>query len=469
MTRHWDLVVIGAGPAGLSAALEAACLGVDVLLLDEYGQSGGQYMKQPTAPPETAAGVSPQVREGRALIAAVEAAGVETWHGSTVLGVFPGFRLCLERDGRGIEVFAIRLIIASGAHERTMAFPGWTLPGVMTPGCAQTLAKSQHVLPGRRIVLAGSGPFLLVVAKQLLDAGAEIVAYVETARWSWSWLFTMAGFPERWGELAGLAATVLTRRVPLRLGSAVVAAHGQECLKRITIARLDRAGRPLPDSKIEIEADTLAVANGFRPSTELTALLGCRHGFDDRRGGRFCVVDESSGATSLEGVYAVGEVTGIGGSRVACAEGCIAGLSAAKSLGRWDGDADRRLSGARHRRRRAQRFADFVNRAFEAPKDLSAILSDDAIVCRCEEVTAGEIGDAVRAGARTVAAVKMWTRCGMGRCQGRICGWTANRYITALTGLDTAEVGVNEPRFPIKPVALARLLEGAGTQSARPA
>lgn len=466
MTEHRDLVIIGAGPAGLSAALEAARLGVDVLLLDEYGRSGGQYMKQPTVPLETAAGVSPQVREGAALIAEVEAAGAETWHGSEVWGVFPGFRLCLERDGRGIEVVAKRLIVASGAHERAMAFPGWTLPGVMTPGCAQTLVKSQHVLPGRRIVLAGSGPFLLVVGKQLLEAGAEVVAYVEAARWSWSALFTMACFPDRWGELGGLVGTLLARRVPLRFGSAVVAARGQECLERVIITRLDRQGRPLPDSETELAADALAVAYGFRPSTELTTLLGCRHEFDDRRGGRFCVVDESSGTTSVEGVYAVGEVTGVGGARVARVEGCIAGLCAARSLGRWDGEAERRLSGTRRRRRREQRFADFVNRAFETPKGLSALVSDDTVVCRCEEVDAGDIAEAVRIGARTMTAVKMWTRCGMGRCQGRICGWTANRYIAALTGLDPAVVGVNEPRFPVKPVALARVLEGAGAQSA---
>jgi NAD(P)H-nitrite reductase large subunit len=237
----------------------------------------------------------------------------------------------------------------------------------------------------------------------------------------------------------------------------VTAASGGCRLERVSIARLGARARTTA-----IDADVLAVAYGFRASTELTALAGCAHGYDEARGGRFCEIDPDTGATRAEHVFAAGEVTGIGGSRVAQEQGRIAGLTAARSLGRWDAGAERRLLRARRRLRREQSFAGYVNRTFAVPPSLTALVTDDTVLCRCEEVRARDVAAAVADGARTLGAVKMWTRLGMGPCQGRFCGWSAGRYIARLTGADPAAVGVNEPRIPIKPVPVGCVLDGAG-------
>lgn len=453
-----DLVVIGAGPAGLAAAREARRLGVEVLVIDEYPHAGGQYYRQPWVAGREG---SRQAREGARLIAETKRLGVELWTGTQAWGVFPGLRLGLDRAGRGVELTARRLIVATGAHDRTLAFPGWTLPGVMTPGAAQSLLKSQGVAPGDRALVAGSGPFLLLAAAELLAAGVRVAAVVESARWSWRALARFARFPSRWRELLGLTTRLARHGVPIMLGRAVVCAEGGETLEAVRVRALDARGRAIGPART-FEVDVLAIAHGFRVASELTSVAGCAHRFDERRGGRICAVDADSGATSVEHLYVAGEVTGLGGARVALAEGRIAGLSAARSLGAWDAEADRRLGAARRARRREQGFADLVNGAFAPPEGLVEIVTEDTVVCRCEEVSAGDLRRAVAAGATDAGTVKRWTRCGMGHCQGRMCGFTAARWTAALSGRGLAEVGVNAPRIPVKPVPLARILEGAG-------
>ncbi len=464
MAEEVEIAVVGAGPAGLSAALEARRLGAEVLLIDEGAEPGGQYYMQPhTAAAEVRD--SAQLAEGRALLAEARGAGVRLLGGVQVWGFFQPMTLALIGPDGCFEIEPKRLIVATGAHDRSLAFPGWTLPGVMTPGAVQRLIKAEAVGLGPRVVLAGSGPFLLVVARQLLEAGIEIAAYVESARITGSGLFGLARRPTAWNELGGYVRTLLQNRVPLRLGSAVVEARGDKGLESVAIAKLDRRGAPLEGEPKFVETSILAIAHGFRPACELTAIAGCAHGYDDRQGGRFCRVERDTGRTSVEDIFAAGEVTGIAGMRCAREEGRIAGLSAARSLGHWSRGAGWRLRWTRRQRRRAQAFADFVNTSFAPPAGLAGIISDDTLLCRCEDVRAGEVRAAVAAGARTATAVKMWTRCGMGPCQGRICGWSLARTIAQLSGQPLAEIGDNEPRIPIKPLPLGAIVaeeEAAG-------
>lgn len=465
--RTEEVVVVGAGPAGLAAAIEARRLGAEVFVLDEYAKVGGQYHKQPLVLDHRSCqgSLDPQVRAGRDLADKAKAMGVRFWTATQVWGLFPGRRLAVMRPTGSVEIEAQRLIIASGAHDRLLAFPGWTLPGVMTPGAAQTLVKAYACPPGQRVVVAGTGPFLLVVTAHLLKAGVNVVAYVEAARWSWTTFFRFTGFPERWGELARYVLTLMRHRVPIYRGSAVIAAGEGPTLSAVTIARLDDNGRPVAETRRQVAADTLAIAQGFRPNCELTGLAGCRHAYEERRGGCYCVIDPDTGVTSVDGIYASGEVTGIGGSRVATEEGRIAGLAAARSLGYWDAEAESRLTRARVQRRREQAFADLVNQTFAPPSGLTHVIDDNTIVCRCEEIRASAIRAAVETGARSATAVKMWTRCSMGRCQGRFCSWSVNRYVAALTGISPERIGVNEPRIPIKPVSLEAILSGGGDVS----
>lgn len=463
MSQAIDLAVIGAGPAGLAAALEARRLGLEVLVLDEGPVPGGQYYRQPHVPVRD--GVHRlgrhQQSAGAALIEDVLSAGATIWSQATVWGLFPDRRIALEHEGIGKEIVTRRLILATGAHDRTLAFPGWTLPGVVTPGAVQSLMKSDQVMPGRQAVVAGCGPFLLVVASQLLAWGVKVAAVIESTRWNWNAFGGFLQFAERWRELFGYLGPLLRAGVPILRGHAVLEAQGSDRVEAVSVAPLDARGQPVLERRREIAADLLAVAHGFRVVSELSSIAGCAHDFDETRGGYFCRTDPDTCETTVPGVFAAGETAGFAGARVALLAGRIAGISAAKSLGVKQSDAALRLEETRHAREREQRFANLVNRTFAPPPGLVSVITDDTVICRCEEVPALEVGKAVAAGARTATAVKMWTRCGMGRCQGRICGWTLNRYVASLTGASAADVGQNTPRIPAKPVRLDSVLAGA--------
>lgn len=212
----------------------------------------------------------------------------------------------------------------------------------------------------------------------------------------------------------------------------------------------------------DVPAGLLVIGQGFRAATKLTVLAGCRHRHSELEGGRICIADEDTAETSVEAVYAAGEVTGVAGWRAALEEGRIAGLCAARTLGHWTAQAERRLDRARRRRRRFQTLADHVNRSFAAPRSIVGSITDESIVCRCEDVCARDLREAMDSGARTTAAIKMWTRCGMGPCQGRVCGWTVAHIAAQGLEVPLESLGENAPRVPIKPVPVGSLVDESG-------
>jgi NADPH-dependent 2,4-dienoyl-CoA reductase/sulfur reductase-like enzyme len=471
-----DIAIVGAGPAGLSAALAARSHGASVLLIDENAAPGGQYYRQPffeargsggdnhEAGGDSGRGTA-QARRGRQLTEEAERAGVEIWRGATVWAGYPDGVLSVARETRSDDVRARRVIVATGAHDRVMPFPGWTLPGVMTAGAAQTLRKAHDAAPGRRIVVAGSGPFLLVVALDLARAGAR-VELIEAAPPDAGALGSMLKFPSRWRELAGLVAGLIAHGVRIRTGRAVTRAEGSHAVTAVISHRLGRDGAPIAGTGLRHDADAVAVAFGFRTQPELARLLGCATRYDEARGGHAVVVDPETGRTSIEAIYAAGEVTGVAGHEVAAAEGTIAGSSAAASLGFAGEHPSAPLAQARARRRRAQSFADLVAGTFAPRAGITALATPDTVVCRCEGVTRAEIHAAVDAGARTTSAVKRWTRCGMGPCQARMCGWPLARIVAERLHCP-AEVADNlTARIPLKPVPLGLLDEPDGATAA---
>lgn len=435
-----DLLVVGAGPAGLGAAIAAARQGAATIVLDALPRPGGAYWMQPPH----GHGDDAQARRGAARIAEARALGVRFVDAAEVVAGEAPARLTVLRRGH-LERYAGRaLVVASGAMDRAVAFPGWDLPGVITAAGAQRLLKLSATLPGRRIVVAGTGPFLLLVAGQLARAGAELAAVVEASDISRR-LVRLLAFPER---LAGIGRTALDvlRTGRLRTGAIVTRALGTDRVEAIELA--GRAGT----ARIE-RIDALVVGWALQPRIELTRLLGCAHHHDPLLGGWVCAADPRTGATSVEGVFAAGEVRGVRGAQVAWREGLEVGSAAAAAIGRGVIRAGPGLD-------RARAFATTVARLWPLPDAATRLADATTLLCRCEAVTAAEVDAAIADGARTVAAVKRWTRCGMGLCQGRVCGPLIADRLAQVAGVDRSDTPPSAPRLPLVPVPLSALHAG---------
>jgi NADPH-dependent 2,4-dienoyl-CoA reductase/sulfur reductase-like enzyme len=386
---RFDVAVVGAGPAGLAAAARAATGGRRVVLIDGGVLPGGQYWRHRKHLPPVSTGY-------RKLATALDT--VEYRAGASVWFVEPGFVLHTTAG----EVAAERLVLATGAHDRVLPFPGWTLPGVSTAGGAQALLKGNGVLVGRRVVVAGTGPFLLPVAAGLATAGARVVGVFEAN----NPLRLAHRTPARkLAEAARYAATFARHRIPYRTRHTVVAAHGTQDVEAVSVAG--------PRGTRTITCDALTVGSGFVPAIELGTLLGCATRVDADTNLVLTVDDEQR--TSVPGVYAAGEITGVGGADLAIVEGEIAGAVAA------DATPEPKLA---NRRARLRRFAAALMRSFPVPPQWPDALRDDTVVCRCEEVPYATVRDAVRElGATDARTVKLLSRTGMGWCQGRMCGY----------------------------------------------
>ncbi|MER7502511.1 FAD/NAD(P)-binding oxidoreductase [Nonomuraea pusilla] len=441
---RYDLVVVGGGPAGVAGALTAALAGLRVALVDSSARLGGQYFRHSRAA-EDAPGGAPELdgflRRGRALADRADLLlGHRVWHVSREdcgLAVH-----CVTPDEQPLTVRGARLLIATGAHDRVVPFPGWDLPGVLTAGGAQALLKGSGVLAGRRAVVAGTGPFLLPVAAGLAGAGADVLAVYEAARG-----LGLARHPVlalgKAGEAAGYALALARHRVPYLTRRAVVAAHGDGALEAVTVARID-AGWNVVDTRV-VECDTLAVGHGFVPQIELGVELGCGTRAD-ADGSPVLAVDAAQ-RTTVPGVWAAGEPTGVGGWRLAEVEGRVAGHAVAAEHRASTGAPA--ASGGGHgaprallaRRRGMRAFAEALQRAYPVAPGWQGWLRDDTLVCRCEEVPVSRVREAQRLGATDARSIKLLARPGMGWCQGRICGYA----VSCLAG--------EEPRPPKRPIA----------------
>ncbi|HEX3779459.1 MAG TPA: NAD(P)/FAD-dependent oxidoreductase [Pseudonocardiaceae bacterium] len=404
-----EIVVVGAGPAGMAAARAAAEAGARVVLIDSATKLGGQYHRQ-DATSDTEAFTLP--------------VGVEHLARTVVFAVEPGPRgprLQLRTgraDGPGRAARVLEpaaLVLATGAHDRALPFPGWDLPGVYTAGAAQALAKGQRTAVGDTVLLAGTGPFLLPVARSLIGVGARLRGVLDANDPIAGWLARPRGLLAgigKTGELAGHLATLARHRVPYRPRSTVLAAHGRDRVESVTTARLDRDWSVLPGTRQRVEVDAVCVGFGFAPRIELAVALGCA--LTDG----FVAVDLAQ-TTSVPGVFAAGELTGIGGAALAEDEGRIAGAAAARLLGLPVTVPHRAL----RRVRSGRRFATALAAAYPIRAGWQGWLDADTVVCRCEEVVLGELRAAVTARAASgVRSVKLVSRAGLGLCQGRICG-----------------------------------------------
>jgi thioredoxin reductase len=479
MSAAKRVVIVGAGPAGLAAAAVMRDSGLELVVVDEQSRMGGQILRQP---PRTFA-VDHWLAKGlydrpKSVLRIMEnSEGIDWRFGSTVLGVMqrsPYNSADASRAGHevwiqgpsGCEVLqASAVLIASGCYERPLGFPGWTLPGVMGAGAIQAFVKSQQFIPGDRFVLAGSHPLQLVVADQLVAAGATVAAVaftqqprrvVEVLRHPLALLLHGSPLIEA-GKILG---RLKRAGVPVMFGHTILRADGTDRIKRATLAKLRPDGRVDPHNMLTLECDRLGVCHGFLASTELARQAGATVQWSEYEGG--WIVDHGEWfETSVASLFVAGEVTGVGGADAALEKGHIAGAAILRAMGRIDAMTARRLvRGARRRLWRLDRFAKALSFLARSPLELAdKLMTEATILCRCESISRGEFQRVLEENPHIVSAdaAKLLTRVGMGLCQGRLCGDTAAKLIASSRGVAVTDVGPFFAQSPVKPVPLAAL------------
>lgn len=438
-----DVFIIGAGPAGLSAALSARRAGARVVLADERAKPGGQYFKQSFAGPP----IDRQQEEGRRLIKRAIDEGVEIWSDTVVWGGFEPLDFAVNRAGGTLVVRPRAAVYAGGAYERPWPVPGWTLPGVMTTGAAQTMWRSDRRLAGKRVLIAGNGPLNLQLACELASGGADVVAVVEAAPSPRSLVNAACMALSAPGlALQGLRYLAKCRwaGVPVLYGS-----HVGEIVQSPTGLEVLVAG----GHERSLAADIVCLGYGFLPSNELLRAMGARSRYDSGLG--HSVVERNAECeTSIEGLFAIGDCTGLNGARAALAEGTLAGAAAASHSGFTTAQRGSiRIASASLRRHRLFQKALW---SIYRPLVKRAPTSADTIICRCEEVSRGEVLSALEEGYRSAASIKQRTRLGMGHCQGRYCATVLSALLEE-QGHAIDEQSGFAPRLPVKPISIGSL------------
>ncbi len=456
--EYWDAIIIGAGPAGLAAAAELGRAGVRVLLLDEQATPGGQiYRGVENASPALRAALGADYARGAGLVAAMRASGAEYRPGSFVWQITPDRALWVSRGGQSTQMQAAAVLLATGAMERPVPVPGWTLPGVMGAGAVQTLLKSAALAP-ERLVLAGSGPLLFLLAVQCLNAGAPVAAILDTT----SRANEIAAAKLLPGVLAGPGRSYIFKGFMLKaaLRAAGVAVH-----RHVTNLRLEGKDRLqavhfTSHGRTEsIETGLLALHEGVIPAQQITRALGCAHGWDAAQH-CFHPSCDDWGQTSVDGVLVAGDAAGIGGALAAEQAGRIAAAEMLRRLGRVDaGQRDRMAAPALAARRAHLAARPFLDQLFAPPAGVLRP-ADAVTVCRCEEITAGALREMAAQGCQGPNQAKSFLRVGMGPCQGRLCGPVVTDVLAGAHGIAPAESGYFRIRFPLKPIRLGELAEG---------
>jgi len=454
----FDLLVIGAGPAGMAAATEAATAGLEVLVLDENAAPGGQIYRNVEAVASDGGAVwdllGDSYKHGMGLAASFRDSGIDYRTDAMVWQVDASGTVAFTANGVVETVTAKRIIAATGAMERAVPIPGWTLPGVMGAGAAQTLLKSAAILPEGRIVLAGSGPLLLLVAHQLAEAGANVAAVLETTATS-NYFAAAPYLPRAIKSLSELRRGLEMRRALRRHGIKIVS--GIEGLKAEGDQKVSTVTYEVGGQCETLEIDILLLHEGVVPNVQITRHIRCDHEwYEPQRYWR--PVLDAWGATSVDCLAVAGDGAGIYGAKSAEAAGHLTGLDCAFRLGVLsENERNAKAKKWRIEKRKSDSLRPMLDRLFSPPGWVLVPADDETVVCRCEEVTAGEIRQCVTLGAMGPNQMKAFARCGMGPCQGRICGLSVVETIAAARGQSPEETGYYRIRPPIKPVTLGEL------------
>ena len=446
-----DVAVIGAGPAGMAAATVTAKAGLETLVIDENPAPGGQVWRAITSTPVMRRNVlGEDYWKGRDSVQAFAGSGAQHLPNATVWSLDRNREIGISQAGKARLITARRVIIAAGAQERPFPVKGWTLPGVMTVGGAQTLLKASGLVLDGRIVIAGNGPLLWLYARQLLDAGGAIAAILETTEKTQQKVAARhaANFLRSPYLSKGLALMAsVRRRARVITGVSALEIEGTSKAEEIVFHR----GTPNAE---RIQADTVLLHQGVVPNVNLAMAAGVVHRWNELQ---LCFTPDLDpfGGTTVDGISIAGDGAGIAGAEAAIERGKLAGIVAARALGAGTAalpaEAQSRRVLARYERARA--FLDTLYR----PRRSLRVPRGDTIVCRCEEVTAEAIVAATQLGPEGPNQMKSFLRCGMGPCQGRLCGLTVTEVMADARGVAPGQIGYYRLRPPVKPITLEEL------------
>lgn len=444
--EDYDVVVIGAGPAGLAATAAAAGAGLSTLLLDENAGPGGQVWRAINSTPvKNEALLGTDYWSGADIAKAASESGAEIIHRATVWSLDRNLELGISVGGGSAFIKARRVIIATGAQERPFPIPGWTLPGVMTAGAAQTMLKSSGLVPDCPTVIAGQGPLLWLLAAQILRLGGRIDRVLDTTpRANY-----MAALPHAFAFMTSpyfLKGLAMMREVKAKVqvvkGVTELSASGDGKLASVTFV----AG----GQRETLSTELLLLHQGVVPNVNLAMAAGVEHRWNELQLCWTPVLD-AEGNSSIPGIAIAGDGAGIGGAQAAVWRGRIAAASAIKSL-----RPETKVFDHSAQLKRAERGRAFLDVLFRPAKQFR-IPQGDTIVCRCEEITARDVLDSVAIGATGPNQLKAYRRTGMGPCQGRLCGLTVTELMAEARGKTPQEIGYYRLRAPVKPIMLSEL------------
>lgn len=459
-TVAFDVVVIGAGPAGMAAALRASRNKLSTLLIDEQPELGGQIYRNITSVDQQREDIlGPDYSHGRKLAdqvrTAASAGGLSYWPGTSVWQIDEQKVLYVLRDGSAMMIQAKAVIVSSGAMERPFPVPGWTLPGVMTAGAGQILLKNAALVPAEPVILAGCGPLLYLIAAQYLRANVQIRAILDTT----------AGTD--WRLALRHASDLLSGWQYVRKGLSMLRAirsakipfyHDVQGLRLEGETQLERVRFSSKGQDHVMDASVCLLHQGVVPNTQISWSLRAEHTWDDTQLCWLPVIDDWCQLT-VPGIYVAGDGASIGGALVAALQGELAALGVLRQM---DAETAATLNQEADALRRGidQHLAirPYLNRQYR-PRDEYRIPADDVVVCRCEEVTAGSIREQVGLGCSGPNQTKSFSRCGMGPCQGRMCGLTVTEVIAEASGFSPQEVGYYRVRPPLRTVTLGQLAQ----------
>lgn len=455
----YDVIVIGAGPAGTHAAIDTYECGLKTLLIDEGREAGGQVWR-PKSPSIRKAPASPASIEGDKLRGKLTQSGLMRLFETRVWQIEKqdDGHWCIGIIGPGEEKFILAksVIIASGAQERIIPIPGWTLPGVLGLAGATALFKEHMIVPGRRTIVAGNGPLVFYVASEILRLGGQVAAIVSLNSWV-DWVKTLPHMLLRPTMLMQGIKWVLSlylKRIPVFWQSSLKSVEGSDKVEGATIVKVDKNWSPLEKGQLYIPAESVCYGQGLMPAIEATRLVGADHHFDETLGGWIPVIDDY-GRTSVKGVYACGDNAGILGVGAAPIRGKLAAKAVSEDL---SGEISKKDS------LKLQGRMEIFGRAMTAlsipRKGLIEFITPDTEICRCESITREDIYAELNIGAKSNNAVKSATRCGMGPCGGRFCMETVAMLTGHHSGKAREDIGLPTARPPLRPVAMGELSEG---------